>query len=150
MDQISGISSNLAFDEPDIQIPTCVFCQNAFSIKEGRTPYILPCQEHSSCKQCLRIARQNKLEGLACPIDKVEIGLANLKSLQKNIEILQFIEQLEQYQEVVMGDQSEEQQVSKLILDQSKLDFIPEDPNEEDQVQEEVSFSMPLEDLTGI
>jgi len=44
-----GISLEEGFD-PEIEIPTCIFCQNPFSISEGRTPYILPCLTHNSCK----------------------------------------------------------------------------------------------------
>ena len=41
------------------------------------------------------MARSNKLDGLSCPEDKIEIPLNMLKSLNKNLEILDFIEKLE-------------------------------------------------------
>lgn len=74
-------------------IPVCIFCSNPFDFL--RTPYLLPCNDHSACKECLKTARQQKMVGLACPEDKVEISLSNLKSLTKNVEILRYLEQVE-------------------------------------------------------
>ena len=80
------------FNDSKLEIPSCIFCDNPYSIKDGRTPYVMPCQQHTCCKQCLKIARENRLTTLACPVDKIQIDIDNLKSLLKHVEIQQFIE----------------------------------------------------------
>ena len=41
------------FEDPNLVVPSCVFCRKPFSIIEGRKPYVLPCGGHRSCKKCL-------------------------------------------------------------------------------------------------
>lgn len=54
------------FEDPELEIPTCIFCRQPYSVIEGRKPYVLPCENHSSCKECLLAARTNAAE-LRCP-----------------------------------------------------------------------------------
>lgn len=55
--QAQLLEQDIDFTDPNLDIPTCVFCQNEFSLKDGRTPYIMPCEEHTCCKSCLQLAR---------------------------------------------------------------------------------------------
>jgi hypothetical protein len=66
-------------EHEDFELPKCVYCKNPFSIRDGRTPYVLPCREHRSCKECLKVARANidkaAVQNLACPLDGVAVDV---------------------------------------------------------------------------
>ena len=42
--------NEIDFEDPNLEMPVCVYCLNPFSIRNQKTPYILPCQNHNSCK----------------------------------------------------------------------------------------------------
>ena len=68
------------FEDPDLELPTCIFCRKPFSVLDGRKPYVLPCGNHRSCKQCLTVARSSAFD-LKCPADGVKIDTKQLKTL---------------------------------------------------------------------
>lgn len=86
--------SEVPFKEEGFELPKCVYCENPFSIRDGRTPYILPCETHKSCKECLKLARANidKIPNLACPIDGTPVEVKLVKNLNKDLKILKLVQ----------------------------------------------------------
>ena len=91
--------AEVPFEDANFQLPKCVYCDNPFSIRDGRTPYILPCKTHKSCKECLKLARANidKIPNLACPIDGQAVDVKLVKNLNKDLQILKLVQQAEDF-----------------------------------------------------
>ena len=84
-------------------------------MREGRSPYVLPCQEHRSCKRCLQVARRNRNQDFKCPYDKTAIDIRTLKQLQKDADVVGFIEAWEEWKDRKMEegpDQADGEQIA--------------------------------------
>lgn len=73
---------------------TCIFCDLAFNL-EARSPYYLPCNDHTACKQCLKNAEIRGDSVIHCPLDKIPLQLNKLKTLNKNTEIVKQLQAIE-------------------------------------------------------
>eukprot|EP00347_Sterkiella_histriomuscorum_P015425 403357073 len=69
---------------------TCIICDESFNLKT-KSPYLLPCKEHTACKLCLSEAKDSGETELLCPIDSTSLKLSQLKSLSKNMQIVAFL-----------------------------------------------------------
>lgn len=74
---------------------TCVYCDEMFNLSD-KSPYLLPCGQHTACKLCLSEARNSGEEELECPIDKKVLRLSELKTLSKNMEIVAILKRQKQ------------------------------------------------------
>ncbi|CDW80319.1 kelch motif family protein [Stylonychia lemnae] len=104
---------------------TCIFCDKSFNL-EDRSPYFLPCNFHTSCKKCLNDAKNSKKPKISCPMDGTELELSQLKTLQKNAQIVNKLRQLEQSKKDNNDKWVQEIEVSQIEKD-------PEDNEENDQ-----------------
>jgi hypothetical protein len=68
----------------------CIMCDSEFNL-DDRSPYVLPCESHTSCKHCLKQAKSLMLKQVKCPVDNTILKLDDLPSLSKDSNVIKYL-----------------------------------------------------------